>query len=99
MHESYLILEFTVDSSLGFRSVVHVADCMLYFLVSLDGSTNITHLFFTKQNFAVQMAHKATVLPLTFLGSLSPPAISSLIVSLSSQTESTSPLISEVPLS
>lgn len=62
-------------------------------------STNITHLSFTKQNFAVQMAHKATVLPLTFLGSLSPPAISSLIVSLSSQTESTSPLISKVPLS
>lgn len=64
-------------------------------------SANTTHLSsFTKQNFSVQMAYKSTLLSLTFLGPLSPSAVSSSTASLSSQTESTNLLVSsEVLLS
>lgn len=67
----------------------------------LGVSTNTAHLSsFTKQNFSLQMAHKSTLLSLTFLGPLSPSAIFSLTALLSSQRESTNPLTSsEVLLS
>lgn len=83
MHESSLVLECNVDSSLVLEK--------LYLLQTLDAA----HLLsFAKQNFSVQMTRKSTLLSLTFLGLSSPSTISFLTVSLSSQMESTSPLIS-----